>query len=50
MIDALLAEGYTGVVYVEHEDVLVPRDQGIAAAARRLVELLPVTPAEGRTW
>jgi len=50
MIDALLAEGYTGVVYIEHEDVLLPRDQSIAVAARRLAELLPVTPAEGRTW
>jgi hypothetical protein len=50
MIDALLAEGYTGVVDIEHEDVLLPRDQSIAVAARRLAELLPVTPAEGRTW
>jgi sugar phosphate isomerase/epimerase len=50
MIDALLAEGYTGVVHIEHEDVLVPRDQSIAVAARRLAELLPVTSAEGRTW
>jgi len=50
MIDALLEEGYTGVIYIEHEDVLLPRDQSIALAAKRLMELLPAAPAEGRTW
>ena len=50
MIDTLLGEGFTGIVYVEHEDVLLPRAQGIASAADQLRALLPAAPPEGRTW
>jgi sugar phosphate isomerase/epimerase len=50
MIDTLLGEGFTGIAYVEHEDVLMPRAQGIASAADRLRALLPAAPPEGRTW
>jgi len=50
MIDTLLGEGFTGIAYVEHEDVLLPRAQGIASAAERLRALLPAAPPEGRTW
>jgi sugar phosphate isomerase/epimerase len=44
------SEGFTGIAYVEHEDVLLPRAQGIASAADRLRALLPASPPEGRTW
>lgn len=50
MIDSLLADGFTGTVYVEHEDVLLPRAQGIASAADQLRTLLPAGQPEGRTW
>jgi sugar phosphate isomerase/epimerase len=50
MLDALLAEGFTGTVFIEHEDVLLPRAQSIAEATSRLRALLPVSQPEGRTW
>jgi len=50
MIDSLLGEGFTGTTYVEHEDVLLPRAQGIASAAAQLRALLPASQPEGRTW
>jgi sugar phosphate isomerase/epimerase len=50
MLDALLSDGLTGTVYIEHEDVLMPRMQSIAAAADRLRILLPAARPEGRTW
>jgi sugar phosphate isomerase/epimerase len=50
LLAGLLDEGFHGTVYVEHEDALLPRRQGIALAAERLRALLPVCPPEGRTW
>ena len=44
MIDTLLGEGLSGIAYVEHEDVLLPRAQRIAGAADRLRALLPARP------
>jgi sugar phosphate isomerase/epimerase len=50
MLDGLLAGGFAGPVFVEHEDVLLPRAQSIATAASRLRALLPASAPEGRTW
>ncbi|MEU4235603.1 sugar phosphate isomerase/epimerase [Nonomuraea sp. NPDC026600] len=50
MIDTLVGEGYSGDIYIEHEDVLLPRQQSITLAAAQLANLLPATPPEGRTW
>ncbi|AXX29371.1 TIM barrel protein [Actinosynnema pretiosum subsp. pretiosum] len=47
---ALLDVGFTGALYVEHEDALVPREQGAATSARLLRELLPQSRPQGRTW
>ena len=49
IVSALLDEGYSGVLYAEHEDVLLPRQQGIGQTLGVLRGLLP-GPAEGRTW
>jgi sugar phosphate isomerase/epimerase len=50
IVAALLDEAYTGVLYVEHEDVLLPRDQGVTRGLELLRSLLPVAAPEGRTW
>jgi sugar phosphate isomerase/epimerase len=51
IVSALVDEGFGRVLYVEHEDVLLPRRQGIMRGIRLLRELLPSgEPAEGRTW
>ncbi|HTZ45547.1 MAG TPA: sugar phosphate isomerase/epimerase family protein [Jatrophihabitans sp.] len=50
MVAALQDEGFTGPLYVEHEDTLIPRGQGISLAATRLRELRPAHAPEGRTW
>jgi sugar phosphate isomerase/epimerase len=50
IVSALLEQDYHGVLYVEHEDVLIPRRQGIAAALDTLRPMLPTTDPEGRTW
>ncbi|MFB7613523.1 sugar phosphate isomerase/epimerase family protein [Kitasatospora sp. NPDC056181] len=50
VVAALLDEGYRGVVYVEHEDALLPTEQGVANSLAVLRGLLPETAAQGRTW
>ncbi|ONI92307.1 hypothetical protein ALI22I_04785 [Saccharothrix sp. ALI-22-I] len=50
LIAALLDEDFTGVLYVEHEDALLPRRQGVANSVRLLRALLPDRQPQGRTW
>ncbi|GAB2580093.1 hypothetical protein GCM10027168_11170 [Streptomyces capparidis] len=50
IVAALLDEGYRGVVYVEHEDALLPAEQGVANSAAMLRRLLPAGEGAGRTW
>lgn len=50
IVAALQDEGYDGVLYVEHEDTLLPREQSIGRSLRWLESMLPVGAAEGRTW
>ncbi|MFG2041325.1 sugar phosphate isomerase/epimerase family protein [Dactylosporangium sp. NPDC048998] len=50
VVAALLDEGFGGVVYVEHEDVLLPRAQSVARGVELLRSLLPADRPEGRTW
>ena len=50
IISALIDEGFANVLYVEHEDVLLPRRQSILRSLGILREFLPDDLAEGRTW
>ena len=50
MLATLLDEGFTGPIYIEHEDATLPRAQAIRQAVRRMRETLPEGPPEGRTW
>ncbi|WP_354637470.1 sugar phosphate isomerase/epimerase family protein [Kitasatospora camelliae] len=50
VVSALLDEEYRGVIYVEHEDALLPTEQGAATSLAVLRGLLPSAPARGRTW
>lgn len=50
IVAALQDEGFDGVLYVEHEDTLLPRAQSIARGLDLLRSLLPMALAEGRTW
>jgi sugar phosphate isomerase/epimerase len=50
IISALLDDGFSGPVYVEHEDLLIPRDEGVGSAAEILRALWPATAPEGRNW
>jgi sugar phosphate isomerase/epimerase len=50
IVATLQDEGFDGVLYVEHEDALLPRDQSIERSLRLLRSLLPSAAAEGRTW
>lgn len=50
IVSVLIDEGFRRVLYVEHEDVLLPRRQSIMRSLRLLQELLPGESAEGRTW
>jgi sugar phosphate isomerase/epimerase len=50
IVSALLDEGFERVLYVEHEDVLLPRRQSITRSLDLLREFLPGGTAEGRTW
>ncbi|HEY2442042.1 MAG TPA: sugar phosphate isomerase/epimerase family protein [Streptosporangiaceae bacterium] len=50
IVSTLIDEGFENVLYVEHEDVLLPRRQGIARSLGLLREFLPGGAAEGRTW
>jgi sugar phosphate isomerase/epimerase len=50
IVSTLMDEGFGNVLYVEHEDVLLPRHQSITRGLSLLREFLPRTSAEGRTW
>ncbi|MBT8227000.1 MAG: sugar phosphate isomerase/epimerase [Dactylosporangium sp.] len=50
IVGTLLDEGYHGVLYAEHEDALLPREQGLRRSVGALRELLPSGTPEGRTW
>jgi sugar phosphate isomerase/epimerase len=50
IISALTDDGFSGVLYAEHEDVLLPREQGIRRSLGVLRSLLPEQVSEGRTW
>jgi len=50
IVSTLIDEGFERVLYVEHEDVLMPRRQSIIRSLSLLREFLPRTTAEGRTW
>lgn len=50
IISALVDDGFANVLYVEHEDVLLPRRQSMTRSLRLLREFMPGGPAEGRTW
>ncbi|TDV56313.1 sugar phosphate isomerase/epimerase family protein [Actinophytocola oryzae] len=49
-VAALLDEDYRGVIYVEHEDALLPTRQGIGTSVAALRTLLPAGTPQGRTW
>jgi hypothetical protein len=38
------------VIYVEHEDALLPTEQGTATSVAALRTLLPAGTPQGRTW
>ncbi|WP_424641240.1 sugar phosphate isomerase/epimerase family protein [Embleya sp. AB8] len=50
IVAALLDDDYRGVIYVEHEDALLPTEQGIANSLALLRTLLPAGAVPGRTW
>lgn len=50
IVSTLIDEGFERVLYVEHEDVLLPRRQSIIRSLSLLRDFLPRTAAEGRTW
>jgi sugar phosphate isomerase/epimerase len=50
IVSTLIDEGFEKVLYVEHEDVLLPRRQSIMRSLGVLREFLPGGTAEGRTW
>jgi sugar phosphate isomerase/epimerase len=49
IVTALLEDRYDGVIYIEHEDVLIPRGKGIHRAQQVLREAIPDETPEGRT-
>jgi sugar phosphate isomerase/epimerase len=50
IVSTLMDEGFHNVLYVEHEDVMLPRRQGIMRSLSLLREFMPRGVAEGRTW
>jgi sugar phosphate isomerase/epimerase len=50
IVGALIDEGFQRIVYLEHEDVLLPRRQSLNRGIGLLREILPSGLAEGRTW
>ncbi|MDN3357822.1 TIM barrel protein [Actinomadura sp. DC4] len=50
IVSALLDDNFRGVLYVEHEDALLPREQSVAGSVRLLRDLLPQSSPQGRTW
>ena len=50
IINTLLDEDFEGVIYVEHEDLLLPREQSIRLSLNALRSMLPSGIPQGRTW
>ncbi len=50
IVSTLIDERFEQVLYVEHEDELMPRRQGILRSLSLLREVMPSEVAEGRTW
>jgi sugar phosphate isomerase/epimerase len=50
IVSTLIDEGFGHVLYVEHEDVLLPRHQSITQSLRLLRDSIPGEAVEGRTW
>ncbi|MBV9449363.1 MAG: sugar phosphate isomerase/epimerase [Streptosporangiaceae bacterium] len=50
IVSTLIDECFSGVLYAEHEDVLLPRRQSIGQTLKVLRDLLPADASEGRTW
>jgi sugar phosphate isomerase/epimerase len=50
IVSTLIDEGFENILYVEHEDALLPRRQSITRSLGLLREFLPGEAAEGRTW
>ncbi len=50
IVSTLIDEGFEQILYVEHEDVLLPRRHSIRRSLSLLREYLPGGAAEGRTW
>jgi len=50
IVSTLIDEGYKNILYVEHEDALLPRRQSILRSLGLLREFLPGEAVEGRTW
>jgi sugar phosphate isomerase/epimerase len=50
IVSALRVVGYDGVVSIEHEDLLLSRDEGLTRAVQFLSSLLPREPQDGAWW
>lgn len=50
MISAFAAIGYDGVISVEHEDVLMSKDEGLGKAVRFLKNILITEKSSGMWW
>ncbi len=50
VVSTLVDEGFGGIIYAEHEDALLPREQSISRTLGVLRALLPADAAQGRTW
>ena len=50
IVSTLIDECFSGVLYAEHEDVLLPRRQSIGQTLKVLRDLLPADASGGRTW
>jgi sugar phosphate isomerase/epimerase len=50
IVSTLIDEDFTNILYVEHEDALLPRRQSIVRSLGLLREFIPGEAAEGRTW
>jgi sugar phosphate isomerase/epimerase len=50
IVASLQDEGFDGVLYLEHEDALLPRAHSIDRGLALLRSLMPAATPEGRTW
>ncbi len=50
IVSALRVVGYDGVVSIEHEDLLLSRDEGLTRAVQFLRSLLPLEPQDEAWW